>query len=94
VGSGNALRAKSLSAYGGARSLHVRIPLGEAELKIYWDKIRVTFAGHRVKVLVNYGRLEGLEGDSGVLLESFLLVAAIREDGFSHEPPSIIRGKK
>ena len=27
------------------------------------DKIRATFAGHQVKVLVNYGRLEGLEGD-------------------------------
>ena len=27
-------------------------PVGEAELKIYWDKIRATFAG-----------LEGLEGD-------------------------------
>src|ERR1700721_2182916 len=37
--------------------------LDEAELKIYWDKIRATFAGHHVKVLVNYGRLEGLEGD-------------------------------
>ena len=29
----------------------------------YWDKIRATFAGHQVKILVNYGRLEGLEGD-------------------------------
>src|SRR6202007_801576 len=37
--------------------------LDEAELKIYWDKIRATFAGHHVKVLVNYGRLEGLESD-------------------------------
>ena len=26
--------------------------LGEAELKICWDKIRATFAGHHVKVLV------------------------------------------
>ena len=25
---------------------------GEAELKIYWDKIRATLAGHHVKVLV------------------------------------------
>ena len=31
--------------------------LDEAELKIYWDKIRATFAGHHLKVLVNYGRL-------------------------------------
>ena len=37
--------------------------LDEAELKIYWDKIRATFAGHQVKVLVNYGRHEVLEGD-------------------------------
>ena len=28
--------------------------LDEAELRIYWDKIRATFAGHQVKVLVNY----------------------------------------
>ena len=34
--------------------------LDEAELRIYWDKIRATFAGHQVNVLVNYGRLEGL----------------------------------
>jgi NAD(P)-dependent dehydrogenase (short-subunit alcohol dehydrogenase family) len=27
------------------------------------DKIRATFVGHHIKVLVNYGRLEGLEGD-------------------------------
>jgi hypothetical protein len=26
--------------------------LGEAELKIYWDRIRATLAGHQVKVLV------------------------------------------
>jgi hypothetical protein len=38
--------------------------LDEAELKLYWDKIRTTFAGHQVKVLVNYGRLEVLEGVS------------------------------
>jgi uncharacterized protein (DUF1330 family) len=37
--------------------------LDEAELKMYWDKIRATFAGHPVKLLVNYGRLEVLEGD-------------------------------
>jgi hypothetical protein len=30
----------------------VRIPLGEPELKIYWDRIRATLAGHQVKVLV------------------------------------------
>ena len=46
---------------------------GEAELKIYWDKIRATFAGHQVKVLVNYGRLEVLEGDpvEGVVIAEF-----------------------
>ena len=38
-------------------------PWVRRELKIYWDKIRATFAGHQVKVLINYGRLEGLEGD-------------------------------
>ena len=27
--------------------------LDVTELKVYWDKIRATFAGHRVKVLVN-----------------------------------------
>ena len=33
--------------------------LDEAELNIYWDKIRATFAGHEVRILVNYGRYEG-----------------------------------
>jgi len=47
--------------------------LDEAELKIYWDKIRATFAGHQVEVLVNYGRLEVLEGDpvEGVVIAEF-----------------------
>jgi uncharacterized protein (DUF1330 family) len=47
--------------------------LDEAELKIYWDKIRATFAGHQVKVLVNYGRHEVLEGDpvEGIVIAEF-----------------------
>jgi hypothetical protein len=31
--------------------------IDEAELKLCWDKIRATFDGHQVKVLVNYGVL-------------------------------------
>ena len=47
--------------------------LDEAELKIYWEKIKGTFAGHQVKVLVAYGRHEVLEGDSveGVVIAEF-----------------------
>ena len=47
--------------------------LDEAELKIYWEKTRATFAAHQAKVLVNYGRLEVLEGDSveGVVIAEF-----------------------
>jgi uncharacterized protein (DUF1330 family) len=47
--------------------------LDEAELKLYWDKIRATFEGHQVKVLVNYGRLEVLEGDpvEGIVIAEF-----------------------
>ena len=47
--------------------------LDEAELTMYWDKIRATFAGHQVKVLVNYGRLEILEGDpvEGIVIAEF-----------------------
>jgi uncharacterized protein (DUF1330 family) len=47
--------------------------LDEAELKIYWGKIRATFAGHQVKVLVNYGRYEVLEGDTieGIVIAKF-----------------------
>ena len=47
--------------------------LDEAEMKIYWDNIRATFEGHQVKVLVNYGRLEVLEGDTveGIVLAEF-----------------------
>ena len=38
--------------------------MGEAKLKIFTGtRFRATFAGHQVNVLVNYGRLEGLEGD-------------------------------
>ena len=47
--------------------------LDEAELKLYWDKIRATFKGHQVKVLVNYGRLEVLEGNpfKGIVIAEF-----------------------
>ena len=47
--------------------------LDEAELKIYWDKIRSSFKGHQVKVLVNYGRHEVLEGGpvDGVVIAEF-----------------------
>src|SRR5258708_10186583 len=54
--------------------------LDEAELTIYWDKIRATFAGHQVKVLVNYGRLEALEGDTveGIVIAEFLSFEAAK----------------
>ena len=47
--------------------------LDEAELKTYWDKIRDTFAGHEVKILVNYGHHEVLEGDiiEGIVIAEF-----------------------
>ena len=47
--------------------------LDEAELNIYWDKIRATFAGHEVRILVNYGRYEVLEGDTieGIVIAEF-----------------------
>jgi uncharacterized protein (DUF1330 family) len=47
--------------------------LDEVELNIYWDKIRATFAGHEVKILVNYGRYEVLEGDTieGIVIAEF-----------------------
>jgi uncharacterized protein (DUF1330 family) len=47
--------------------------LDEAELKIYWDKIRPTFEGHQVKLLVSYGRHEVLEGGpvEGVVIAEF-----------------------
>jgi uncharacterized protein (DUF1330 family) len=47
--------------------------LDEAELNIYSDKIRATFAGHHVKILVNYGRYEVLEGDTieGIVIAEF-----------------------
>ena len=50
-----------------------RQTLDEAELNIYWDKIRATFAGHEVKILVNYGRYEVLEGDTieGIVIAEF-----------------------
>jgi uncharacterized protein (DUF1330 family) len=67
--------------------LNVRRPLGEAELKIYWDKIRATFAGHQVKVLVNYGRLEGLEGIVIAEFPSFEAAKAWFESSFLLEGP-------
>ena len=47
--------------------------LDDAEPEIYRDKIRAILAGHQVKVLVNYGRLEVLEGDpvEGIVIAEF-----------------------
>ncbi len=47
--------------------------LDAAELAIYWDKIRATFAGHEIKVLAAYGKHEVLEGDAteGVVIAEF-----------------------
>jgi uncharacterized protein (DUF1330 family) len=47
--------------------------LDQAELNIYFDKVRATFEGHQVKLLVGYGRHEVLEGDAteGVVIAEF-----------------------
>jgi uncharacterized protein (DUF1330 family) len=54
--------------------------IDETELKLYWDKIRATFEGHQVKVLVNYGRLEVLEGDpvEGIVIAEFQSLEAAK----------------
>ena len=59
----------------------------EAELNIYWDKIRATFAGHQVKILVNYGRYEVLEGDTieGIVIAEFPSFEAAKA---SYESPA------
>ena len=53
--------------------IYTQEDLDEAELKIYWDKIRASFSGHQVKVLVNYGRHGVLEGDpvEGIVIAEF-----------------------
>ena len=47
--------------------------LDAGELKVYWSKIRETFAGHEVKVLASYGRHEDLEGSptEGTVIAEF-----------------------
>jgi uncharacterized protein (DUF1330 family) len=54
--------------------------LDPAELAIYWEKIRATFAGHEVKLLASYGKYEVLEGDptEGVVIAEFPTVAAAK----------------
>ena len=54
--------------------------LDETELNIYWEKIKSTFEGHSVKVLVGYGRHEVLEGDpvEGVVIAEFPSFEAAR----------------
>lgn len=44
-----------------------------AELAIYWQQIRATFAGHSVRVLASYGQHEDLEGPptEGTVLAEF-----------------------
>jgi uncharacterized protein (DUF1330 family) len=51
-----------------------------AELEIYWEQIRGTFAGHEVRLLASYGEYEVLEGDptEGVVIAEFPSVAAAK----------------
>jgi uncharacterized protein (DUF1330 family) len=55
--------------------------LDAAELAIYWDKIRTTFAGHEIKVLAAYGKHEVLEGDAteGVVIAEFPTFEAAKD---------------
>ena len=51
----------------------------QAELEIYWSKIKATLEGHPVKILAAYGRHEVLEGppiEGAVIAEFPTLEAA------------------
>jgi uncharacterized protein (DUF1330 family) len=45
----------------------------QAELETYWKKVRPTFEGHPVKILVSYGNYEVLEGEpvEGIVIAEF-----------------------
>jgi uncharacterized protein (DUF1330 family) len=64
-----------------------------AELAIYWDKIRATFAGHQVKVLAAYGKHEVLEGDpsEGVVIAEFPTFQAAKD---WYESPAYVEVRK
>jgi uncharacterized protein (DUF1330 family) len=55
--------------------------LDAAELVIYWEEIRGTFAGHEVKLLASYGKYEVLEGDpiEGMVIAEFPTVEAAKD---------------
>ncbi|MGB8832225.1 MAG: DUF1330 domain-containing protein [Candidatus Sulfotelmatobacter sp.] len=55
--------------------------LDAAELAIYWEEIRGTFAGHEVKLLASYGKHEVLEGDpiEGMVIAEFPTVEAAKD---------------
>jgi uncharacterized protein (DUF1330 family) len=55
--------------------------LDAAELAIYWEAIRGTFAGHEVKLLASYGKHEVLEGDpiEGMVIAEFPTVEAAKD---------------
>ena len=54
--------------------------LDAAEMAIYHEAIKATFAGHEVKVLANYGKQEVLEGEptEGVVIAEFPTFAAAK----------------
>jgi uncharacterized protein (DUF1330 family) len=54
--------------------------LDAAELAIYNEQVRSTFAGHEVKLLAGYGKHEVLEGDptEGVVIAEFLSFEAAK----------------
>jgi uncharacterized protein (DUF1330 family) len=51
-----------------------------AELAVYMEKVRATFAGHEIKVLAAYGKHEVLEGEAteGMVIAEFPSVAAAK----------------
>jgi uncharacterized protein (DUF1330 family) len=54
--------------------------LDRAELEIYWEEIRSTFAGHTVRLLASYGPHEDLEGPptEGTVVAEFPSMKAAR----------------
>jgi uncharacterized protein (DUF1330 family) len=66
------------------------------ELEKYWDGIKATMKGHRIEVLVGYGKHEVLEGDpiEGMVIAKFPDVKAAKDWYYSEAYQDVARHRK
>jgi uncharacterized protein (DUF1330 family) len=70
--------------------------IDQKELEKYWTGIQATMKGHRIEVLVAYGKHEVLEGDpiEGIVIAKFPNVKATKDWYYSEAYQRVAKHRK